>query len=108
MTITAPDGRLGVVDGMTASLGTGGSGDLLAGLCAAVAARMNRLSYRCEERCGFGEANFVDSVSKVDLYGCAAAAAGLLVAAGRSMDSCFKDPLELADKAAELAGKAWL
>ena len=89
--IAAPDGRLGVVDGMRAGLASGGSGDLLAGFCAAIAARM-----------------FVNS--SLDCFTCAAASAALLIASG-SQDSVitrFTDPLELADEAADLAGKAWL
>jgi NAD(P)H-hydrate epimerase len=91
ITIAAPDGRLGVLDGMTPGLAAGGSGDLLAGFCAAIAARMNR--------------------EKVfDAYSCAAAAAALLVSSGRSeaMLNRFTDPMELANKAADLAGAAWL
>jgi ADP-dependent NAD(P)H-hydrate dehydratase / NAD(P)H-hydrate epimerase len=90
--IAAPDGRLGIVDGMAANLAAGGSGDLLAGICAGIAARMAR-----EER-GF------------DAYNCAAAAASLLIAVAKAdnLRKRFTDPLELADKAAELAGEAWL
>ena len=89
--IAAPDGRLGIVDGMAANLASGGSGDLLAGICAAIAARMVR------------EGRF-------DAYNCAAAAAGLLIACAKADDirKRFTDPLELADKAAVLAGEAWL
>ena len=92
ITIVAPDGRHGVIDGMAPALAAGGSGDLLAGFCAAIAARMAR------ERRLF------------DIYSCAAAAACLLIAAGKSpeLKSRFSDPMELADKAAELAGAAWL
>jgi len=89
--IAAPDGRLGVIDGMAANLASGGSGDLLAGICAAIAARMVR------------EGGF-------DAYNCAAAAAGLLIASAKAdnLRKRFTDPLELAGKAAELAGEAWL
>jgi len=92
ITIAAPDGRVGIVDGMTPVLATGGSGDLLAGFCAAIAARMAR-----EER-GY------------DAYTCAAAAAALLIASGKSagFKTRFTDPLELACRAADLAGEAWL
>jgi NAD(P)H-hydrate epimerase len=91
ITIAAPDGRLGVVDGMTPGLASGGSGDLLAGFCAAIAARMKREN-------GF------------DVYDCAAAAAALLIASGKSdgLVNRFTDPLEVANKAADLAGAAWL
>jgi NAD(P)H-hydrate epimerase len=89
--IASPDGRLGVIDGMTPGLASGGSGDLLAGFCGAIAARMKR-------------------ENKFDAYTCAAAAAALLIAAGKSkgMVNRFTDPLELAHTAADLAGAAWL
>ena len=92
ITIAAPDGRIGIVDGMTPGLATGGSGDLLAGLCAAIAARMAREG------------------PEFDAYTCAAAAAALLIAAGRTeeLKRRFTDPMELAGKAADLAGTAWL
>jgi NAD(P)H-hydrate epimerase len=91
ITIADFDGRMGIIDGMTPALSTGGSGDLLAGFCAALAARMARLGI-------------------YDGFTCAAAAAALLVAAGRSEKAVarFGDPLELADVAADLAGLAWL
>jgi ADP-dependent NAD(P)H-hydrate dehydratase / NAD(P)H-hydrate epimerase len=89
--IASPDGRLGIVDGMAANLAAGGSGDLLAGICAAIAARMAR-------------------ESRFDAYSCAAAATSLLIACGKTDDlrKRFTDPLELAGKAASLAGEAWL
>jgi len=89
--IAAPDGRLGIIDGMAANLASGGSGDLLAGICAGIAARTAR------------EGGF-------DAYNCAAAAAGLLIASAKAdnLRKRFTDPLELAGKAAELAGVAWL
>ena len=87
--IAAPDGRLGVVDGMLPGLASGGSGDLLAGLCAGIAGRMARGS-------GF------------DAFDCAAAAASLLIASGGCFKTRFTDPLEIANKAADLAGQAWL
>jgi hypothetical protein len=48
--------------------------------------------------------------NKFDAYNCAAAAAALLIASGRSegMVNRFTDPLELANTAANLAGAAWL
>jgi NAD(P)H-hydrate epimerase len=85
--IAAEDGRVGVVDGMAPVLAAGGSGDLLAGFCAAIAARMKRRG--C-----------------YDGYTCAAAAAALLAETGRVRR--FMDPLELAETAASLAGTAWL
>ena len=92
ITIAAPDGRLGVVDGMNAALAAGGSGDLLAGFCAAIAARL------------------VQEGRAFDGYTCAATAATLLVesAGGAETGLRFTDPLELADRAANLAGQAWL
>ena len=92
ITIASPDGRVGIVDGMTPALAMGGSGDLLAGFCAGIAARM----YREED-------NF-------SAYNCAAAAAGLLIAAGKSsgLKTRFSDPMELASRAADMAGEAWL
>ena len=100
ITIAAPDGRLGVVDGMAPGLAAGGSGDLLAGFCAAIAARMHRTCMRTGSREGRG----------YDPYDCAAAAAALLIASGKSdkLRNRFSDPLELADAAADLAGSAWL
>jgi NAD(P)H-hydrate epimerase len=86
--IAGPDGRLGYLDGMEPVLAAGGSGDLLAGLCAALAARAVKAG--C-----------------FDPYNCAAAAAALLLEAAGSAD-IFLDPLELADRAAAIAGAAWL
>jgi NAD(P)H-hydrate epimerase len=90
--IAAPDGRLGYVDGMIPALGAGGTGDLLAGFCAALAARMKA-----------GEGKF-------DGYACACAAAALLIESARreGLESRFIDPLDLAEGAAKTAGSAWL
>jgi NAD(P)H-hydrate epimerase len=90
MFIAAADGRLAVVDGMNPVLGSGGSGDLLAGLCAGIAARSR--------------------TSGTDLFACALAGASLLVraAADPRLRNRFADSLELADVAADLAGRAWL
>jgi NAD(P)H-hydrate epimerase len=98
MFVAAPDGRLGLVDGMAPVLGAGGSGDLLAGFCAGIAARSLAVSR--------GE----PGSSAPDLYACALAAGTLLIRAARdlSLAGRFTDPLELADKAADLAGRAWL
>jgi NAD(P)H-hydrate epimerase len=92
MTIAGFDGRLAVVDGMTPALAAGGSGDLLAGFCAAIGARM------MQDGQGF------------DGYVCASAAAALLIASFKSEELAgrFLDPLEAADEAARLAGEAWL
>jgi NAD(P)H-hydrate epimerase len=90
MIVAAPDGRLAVVDGMNAVLAAGGSGDLLAGLCAGIAAR----------RGAFGP----------DLFACALAGATLLIraAADPRVRNRFADSMELADIASDLAGRAWL
>jgi NAD(P)H-hydrate epimerase len=90
--VASPDGRLGVLDGMAPVLSAGGTGDLLAGFCVALAARMAKTPP------GF------------DAYTCAAAAAALLLETGTSPEFAgrFIDPLELADRAAALAGSAWL
>jgi NAD(P)H-hydrate epimerase len=93
--IADPLGRVGVVDGMNPLLAAGGSGDLLAGLCTGIAARMRAMALRG------GGADF-------DGYTCAAAGAALFMAAGKSIEASFVDPLELVPPAAALAGKAWL
>jgi NAD(P)H-hydrate epimerase len=89
--VASPDGRMGVVDGMQPVLAAGGSGDLLAGLCVAIAARWRGIAVR----------------AGVDLYDCALAGASLLIRAAGTIHR-FADPLEFADAAAELAGRAWL
>ncbi|MDR1618982.1 MAG: bifunctional ADP-dependent NAD(P)H-hydrate dehydratase/NAD(P)H-hydrate epimerase [Treponema sp.] len=90
--IVSPEGRMGVVDGMTPALAAGGTGDLLAGFCAAIAARTGRAK------------------RDFDGFACAVAAAALLVKAARSpaLRGKFADPLEIAAEAAVLAGSAWL
>jgi NAD(P)H-hydrate epimerase len=89
MIIASPEGRLAVVDGMNPVLAAGGSGDLLAGLCAGIALRRP---------------------SGPDLFSCALAGASLLIrsAADPRVRNRFADSLELADIAADLAGRAWL
>ena len=89
--IAAPGGRVGLIDGMNPALAAGGTGDLLAGFCAAIAAR---------QQAGQGFEGF----------SCAAAAAALLVRAGQSkrIAGRFIDPAELAAEAALIAGKEWL
>jgi NAD(P)H-hydrate epimerase len=109
MFVAAPDGRLGLVDGMAPVLGAGGSGDLLAGFCAGIAARCLAASQ---------DGSGVPAVSAIppsenqppDLYACALAAAALLIRAAEDpfFAGRFADPLELADKAAGIAGRAWL
>jgi len=91
MYVASPDGRLGVIDGMNPVLAAGGSGDVLAGFCAAIAARSAQ------------EGVF-------DGYTCACAAASLLVQAAESegIAGNFIDPGELARAAAAIAGNAWI
>jgi NAD(P)H-hydrate epimerase len=90
--IASFDGRLGVIDGMAPCLAAGGTGDVLAGFCAAIAARTGR------------------SGKPFDGYAAAAAAASLLIRAGRSPELAgrFTDPKEIAAAAASAAGSAWL
>jgi NAD(P)H-hydrate epimerase len=81
----SPDGAVGIIDGMNPALATGGTGDLLAGFCAAIAARA-----------GITQA--------------ARAAASLLIRASESetVAGKFIDPAELAKAASAVAGTAWL
>jgi hypothetical protein len=85
---------------MKAVLAAGGSGDLLAGLCAGIAARV------VAARGAQGAAG-ADEAGTPDLYACALAGASLLVASAEGLNR-FADPLEIGDRAAELAGRAWL
>ncbi|MDR2210439.1 MAG: hypothetical protein LBO65_03095 [Spirochaetaceae bacterium] len=94
MVLAGAEGRLGFVDGMNPALGAGGTGDLLAGLCAAIAGRLRA----AENRNG----------GSFDPRTAAAAAAALLAAAAEKRGNVFFDPLELAGTAAALAGEAWL
>jgi NAD(P)H-hydrate epimerase len=95
--VAAPDGRLALVDGMNPALGAGGSGDLLAGLCAGIAARWRTQAANGRAR-------------DFDGYNCALAAAALLTRASRSGKNAgrFFDPADLAASASALAGGAWL
>jgi NAD(P)H-hydrate epimerase len=81
----SPDGGGGIIDGMNPALATGGSGDVLAGFCASIAARS-----------GIAPA--------------ARAAASLLIQSAKSetVAGKFIDPADLAAAAASLAGSAWL
>ena len=88
----SPDGRIGIIDGMNPALAAGGSGDVLAGFCAAIAARI------------------AATHKPFDGYACACAAASLLIQAAKSdgIAGAFIDPAELARPAAAIAGAAWL
>ncbi|MDR0401292.1 MAG: hypothetical protein LBH51_10195, partial [Treponema sp.] len=141
MMIAAPDGRLAVVDGMRAGLSVGGSGDLLAGLCAGIAARLRRNAARTQDTAALRDGDTRDSAARggddtrdsavrggatggraapgpdqtkqteqTDLYACAVAGASLLIRAAEDprLARRFADPLEFADIAADLAGRAWL
>jgi NAD(P)H-hydrate epimerase len=89
--VAGPGGQLGIIDGMNPALAAGGSGDVLAGICAGIAARQAR-------------------ASAFDGYACACAAAALFVesAVAPALRGRFIDPGELAGAAASLAGGAWL
>jgi NAD(P)H-hydrate epimerase len=94
--IAAPDGRLAVVDGMIPLLAMGGSGDLLAGLAAGLAARKAAMLTRSV---GAGEGG------AFDWFPCALAAASLLIETGKRAGETlgFADPLALAPIASRLA-----
>ncbi|MDR2783306.1 MAG: bifunctional ADP-dependent NAD(P)H-hydrate dehydratase/NAD(P)H-hydrate epimerase [Treponema sp.] len=104
MFIAAEDGRIGVVDGMTPVLGSGGSGDLLAGLCAGIAGRVWRTKLMEHMKKNFGA---IDNAASFDAYTCACTAATLLIAAGKNVRG-FVDAFVLADNASQLAADAWL
>jgi len=95
--VASPDGRLALVEGNLPGLASGGSGDLLAGFCAAIAGRWRALAARGKS-------------PPLDLFAAATAASALLAEAGRSprLRRRFSSPMEIADRAASLAGEAWL
>jgi NAD(P)H-hydrate epimerase len=93
-------GRIGFIDGMNPLLAAGGSGDLLAGFCAAIAGRMHALEKRA--------AMYQNRPAAFDPYKVAAAAGTLLIASAEAGGKRFCDPLDLAKTAAALAGEAWL
>ncbi|GHV63514.1 bifunctional NAD(P)H-hydrate repair enzyme Nnr [Spirochaetia bacterium] len=99
MYAASPAGRLSIIDGMAPVLGMGGTGDLLAGFCTGIAARCFAIAEQWRAA-GW----------EFSLYSCALAAAALLIESAKSpaLASRFLDPLELADRAANLAGEAWL
>jgi NAD(P)H-hydrate epimerase len=91
MYIASPDGRLGIIDGMNPVLAAGGTGDVLAGFCSAIAARWRA--------CG---------PDAFDAYACACAAGALLIKASKTFAGKFVDPLEITQAASVIAGAAWL
>ena len=95
--VAAPDGRIGVIDGMNPALAAGGSGDVLAGFCAAIVGRL----------WDSGTQGQNGNISR-HVWRSACAAASLLVQAGKTIAGRFADPAELADAAAGIAGAAWL
>jgi NAD(P)H-hydrate epimerase len=105
MYIAAPDGRIGIIDGMQPVLATGGSGDVLAGFCASIAARQKAASQRI-----VAPQQIAAPPGRFDGYACACAAASLLIctAETESLASRFIDPAELAHAAAAIAGSKWL
>ncbi|MDR0585836.1 MAG: bifunctional ADP-dependent NAD(P)H-hydrate dehydratase/NAD(P)H-hydrate epimerase [Treponema sp.] len=93
--IAAPGtGPLAYVDGMIPALASGGSGDLLAGFCAGLAARLR--------------AGAENKLSADSLFSAAVAAAALLMETGRRRKAVFGDPAELAGLSSRIAGAAWL
>jgi NAD(P)H-hydrate epimerase len=103
MYVVSPDGRISVIDGMNPALAAGGSGDVLAGFCASIAARWGAIA-----------ASSAAARGSVDIHACACAAASLLVQAAlpaakaKDIAGAFFDPAELAKTAASIAGAAWL
>jgi NAD(P)H-hydrate epimerase len=96
----SPDGSIDIIDGMNPLLAAGGTGDVLAGFCAAIAARLSAASR-----------NSTGSESCTQPLRCAVCAtASLLVRAGESESIAgrFIDPGELAHAAESIAGAAWL
>jgi NAD(P)H-hydrate epimerase len=105
MFAASPAGELAVLDGMRPVLAAGGSGDLLAGFCAGIAARCRSIAARRRAAtAGSGPPRLRGG----DLYACALAGAGLLIRAASDAANRFSDSMELADLAADLAGRAWL
>jgi NAD(P)H-hydrate epimerase len=96
MRVAAPDGRLAYVDGMEPVLAVGGSGDVLAGLAAGLAARARRAAK--------------DAAAAYDPFPIAVAAAALLIEAGRRTrpERGFCDACEFAAAAGKIAGAAWM
>jgi len=99
--VAAPDGRIGIIDGMNPALATGGSGDVLAGFCASIAARW---------KAAIRSTAVTQNEKSFDMYTCACAAASLLVSAAKSesVAGTFIDPEKLTTAASVIAGGAWL
>jgi NAD(P)H-hydrate epimerase len=93
VTVIAGPAPAAYVDGMIPALAAGGSGDLLAGFCAGIAARLGAAA-------GDG--------TPARLFPAAVAAAALLAETGRRRRAVFSDPAELAGLASRIAGSAWL
>jgi NAD(P)H-hydrate epimerase len=102
--VASPGGKIDIIDGMNPLLAAGGTGDVLAGFCAAIAARLRVAASKNDGTDSHPEDN--------DRYlqRSACAAASLLVRAGesKSIAGRFIDPGELAYAAASIAGEAWL
>jgi NAD(P)H-hydrate epimerase len=99
--VVSPDGKLGIIDGMNPLLAAGGSGDVLAGFCAAISARWGYAAAQTTAKHGN---------SNCPWWTCACAAASLLVRAAESggIAGSFVDPGELSRAAASIAGSTWL
>ncbi|MDR2922508.1 MAG: bifunctional ADP-dependent NAD(P)H-hydrate dehydratase/NAD(P)H-hydrate epimerase [Treponema sp.] len=97
MYAAAPDGRIGIIDGMNPALATGGSGDVLAGFCCSIAARWKALVLKNGAENG-----------AFDAFTCACAAGALLIQAAKGVAGKFADPAEIAQSAAVVAGAAWM
>jgi len=98
--VAAPDGRIGIIDGMNPVLATGGTGDVLAGFCSSIAARWRA----CVLKAGGQRSGAFDA------YACACAAGALLMQAADSKGIVgkFADPAEIAHAASAIAGAVWL
>jgi NAD(P)H-hydrate epimerase len=97
--VSAPDGRLGIIDGMNPILATGGTGDVLAGFCSSIAARWRACVLKNKQ----GNVTF-------DAFACACAAGALLMQAANSKGIAgrFADPAEIARAASAITGGVWL
>ena len=111
----SPDGRVGIIDGMNPLLAAGGTGDVLAGFCASVAARWRAIAIKngAAARGGAaskGGAAAGSSEAGFDGHACMCAAASLLIKAAKTkkVSGRFVDPEKIARAAAVIAGKAWL